>query len=188
MLLLLLCEGFLFDQYSVLLGLVHTRSFGSLKSCKKIHKTKDSNSESLSGLFAQPYRAKCEPDVKYGLYIFIVDTSRPPKNGEIDGKDYYFISQNTFQSDINSHKFVKYGQFEGDYYGTSIDSIKAVTNNNKVCVLNLHCQVCQCELFECGIRNVTGNVLDVPKILLFKNSPIRILKSIIKCSLEPLFC
>eukprot|EP00112_Aurelia_sp_Birch-Aquarium-sp1_P009072 Seg2018.3 transcript_id=Seg2018.3/GoldUCD/mRNA.D3Y31 product="MAGUK p55 subfamily member 5" protein_id=Seg2018.3/GoldUCD/D3Y31 len=70
----------------------------------------------------------------------IPHTSRPPKNGEIDGKDYYFISQNTFQSDIDSHKFVEYGQFEGYYYGTSIDSIKAVTNNNKVCVLNLHCQ------------------------------------------------
>eukprot|EP00794_Sanderia_malayensis_P020603 gene20603-22636_t len=70
----------------------------------------------------------------------IPHTSRPPKLGEMNGKDYFFISQDDFQRDIADHKFVEYGQYEGFYYGTSIEAIQKVINNGKVCVLNLHCQ------------------------------------------------
>ena len=71
----------------------------------------------------------------------ILDTSRPPKIGDVHGKDFYFISQAEFKSDINAHKFVEYGQYEEEFFGTSIDAIRNVIKKNKVCVLNLHCQV-----------------------------------------------
>ena len=116
------------------------------------------------------------------LVYFIADTSRPPRNGEIDGKDYHFISQSAFQSDINSHKFVEYGQFEGEYYGTSIDSIKAVTNS-KACVLNLHCQVCKYELFGCGIH---GEILNAPGIS--PNTPHRGCTTLTWCTMFTKFC
>ena len=70
-----------------------------------------------------------------------VDTSRPPKIGDVDGKDFFFISQTEFKSDINAHKFVEYGQFENEFFGTSINAIRDVIKKNRVCVLNLHCQV-----------------------------------------------
>jgi len=67
-------------------------------------------------------------------------TSRPPKIGDVDGKDFFFISQTEFKSDINAHKFVEYGQFENEFFGTSINAIRDVIKKNRVCVLNLHCQ------------------------------------------------
>ena len=76
--------------------------------------------------------------------FLLQDTSRPPQDGEVDGKDYHFISHNAFQSAIDAHKFVEYGMHQKDFYGTSIDAIRNVTEAGKVCVLNLHCQVIRC--------------------------------------------
>jgi len=67
-------------------------------------------------------------------------TSRPKKDGEIDGQDYYFISRQQFEADILSRKFVEHGEYEKNYYGTSLDAIRTVVNSGKICVLNLHPQ------------------------------------------------
>ena len=57
-------------------------------------------------------------------------------------RDYYFVPLPSFEADIISHKFVEYGEFEGHYYGTALDSIRRVANSGKYCILNLHCEVC----------------------------------------------
>uniref|UniRef100_T1IQP9 MAGUK p55 subfamily member 5 n=1 Tax=Strigamia maritima TaxID=126957 RepID=T1IQP9_STRMM len=67
-------------------------------------------------------------------------TSRPKKDGEIDGQDYYFITRQQFEADILSRKFVEHGEYEKNYYGTSLDAIRTVVNSGKICVLNLHPQ------------------------------------------------
>ncbi|XP_075723369.1 MAGUK p55 family member stardust isoform X3 [Rhipicephalus microplus] len=68
-------------------------------------------------------------------------TSRPRKDSEIDGVDYHFISRPQFEADILAGKFVEHGEYERNYYGTSLDAIRSVVNSGKVCVLNLHPQV-----------------------------------------------
>lgn len=65
-------------------------------------------------------------------------TSRPQKPEEIDGKDYCFISREVFEHDINSNKFIEYGEFEKNFYGTSLDSVQTVVESGKICVLSLH--------------------------------------------------
>ena len=82
------------------------------------------------------------------LSFYFQDTSRPPKIGDVHGKDFFFISQAEFKSDINTHKFVEYGQYEDEFFGTSIDAIRDVIKKNKVCVLNLHCQVYKLSSFR----------------------------------------
>jgi MAGUK p55 subfamily protein 5 len=67
-------------------------------------------------------------------------TSRPRKDGEMDGQDYHFITRSQFEADILGRKFVEHGEFEKAYYGTSLDGIRSVVNVNKICVLNLHPQ------------------------------------------------
>ena len=57
-------------------------------------------------------------------------------------RDYYFVPLPSFEADIVSQKFVEYGEFEGHYYGTALDSIRRVANSGKYCILNLHCEVC----------------------------------------------
>lgn len=52
---------------------------------------------------------------KYGVSY----TTRPPREGEIDGRDYYFLEENEFQSLIEQGFFYEYVTFNGWFYGTS---------------------------------------------------------------------
>ncbi|KAF8795813.1 MAGUK p55 subfamily member 5 like protein [Argiope bruennichi] len=67
-------------------------------------------------------------------------TSRAKRDSESDGVDYHFISRSQFEADITAGKFVEHGEYEKNYYGTSLDAIRAVVNSGKICVLNLHPQ------------------------------------------------
>ena len=81
----------------------------------------------------------CLWDLKCSLDL--LDTSRPRKDDETDGKDYHFVPRHVFEADITGHRFVEYGEFEKNLYGTSLDAIRQVVNAGKICVLNLYPQV-----------------------------------------------
>ena len=72
---------------------------------------------------------------------FFPDTSKRKGQGDVNGNEYHFITKNHFKEFVSSGKFVEHGEYEGHYYGTSLDSIKEVIDVGKVCVVNLHCQV-----------------------------------------------
>lgn len=65
-------------------------------------------------------------------------TSRSKRDGEIDTIDYHFITRSQFESDIRDGKFVEHGEYEKNYYGTSLTAIEAVVQSGKICVLNLN--------------------------------------------------
>jgi len=67
----------------------------------------------------------------------IPHTSRPRENGEIDGSDYHFINRTQFETEAGNGKFLEHGEYDKQYYGTSLDSIRTVVNSGKICVLNL---------------------------------------------------
>lgn len=46
-------------------------------------------------------------------------TTRSPRSGEIDGKDYHFITKTEFESRIEASDFLEYAELYGIYYGTS---------------------------------------------------------------------
>lgn len=46
-------------------------------------------------------------------------TTRQPRNGEIDGRDYYFVSQERFQAMINAGDFAEWAEVHSNRYGTS---------------------------------------------------------------------
>ena len=51
------------------------------------------------------------------------------------------MARPVFEGDIADHKFVEYGEYEKNLYGTSLEAIRSVVNSGKICVLNLHPQV-----------------------------------------------
>ncbi|CAN9506524.1 unnamed protein product [Ophioblennius macclurei] len=69
--------------------------------------------------------------------VTIPHTSRAKKNQETDGVEYHFISKHLFETDIHNNKFIEYGEYKGNYYGTSLDSIRSVLSKNKVCLLDV---------------------------------------------------
>ena len=54
-----------------------------------------------------------------GFSYGISYTTRPPRDGEVDGKDYYFIDESEFQSLIDEKFFYEHVSFNGWFYGTS---------------------------------------------------------------------
>jgi guanylate kinase len=52
-----------------------------------------------------------------GRKVVISYTTRPKRNGEIDGVDYHFINKEKFEMMIEDNKFIEYVQYNGNYYG-----------------------------------------------------------------------
>lgn len=53
-----------------------------------------------------------------GLEYSISMTTRAPREGETDGKDYFFVSRETFEEMIKSGKLLEYATVYDNYYGT----------------------------------------------------------------------
>jgi len=59
------------------------------------------------------------------LSFSISATSRKPRENEIDGKDYFFLSKENFISKINNGKFLEYEEvYDGIFYGTLLDEVE----------------------------------------------------------------
>ena len=58
-----------------------------------------------------------------GLAFSVSHTTRQPRDGEKDGRDYHFVDQATFQSMIAAGAFLEWAQVHDNYYGTSRDEV-----------------------------------------------------------------
>ena len=54
-----------------------------------------------------------------GFRYCISHTSRPPRDGEVEGEDYWFVNDSDFK--VNPDSFYEYVKFNEWYYGTSIE-------------------------------------------------------------------
>ncbi|XP_059828002.1 MAGUK p55 subfamily member 7 isoform X7 [Hypanus sabinus] len=71
--------------------------------------------------------------------VTVPHTTRPKRSQETDGVEYNFISKHLFETDVQNNKFIEHGEYRGNLYGTSIDSVRSVMAKNKVCLLDVQC-------------------------------------------------
>lgn len=64
-------------------------------------------------------------------------TTRPPRPGEVDGVDYYFVSREEFERQIAAGNLLEYAEFVGNYYGTPKDKVEEQLNNGKEVILEI---------------------------------------------------
>lgn len=64
-------------------------------------------------------------------------TTRPMRNSEICGKDYYFLSEERFHELIQEKAFVEWEQVHGKYYGTLKTELNRIRKEGKHCLLDL---------------------------------------------------
>lgn len=76
----------------------------------------------------------------HDLVYSISMTTRPPREGEIDGVDYYFVSKEEFEQRIKEDKFLEYAMFVGQYYGTPKDKVDEQMALGKEVVLEIEVQ------------------------------------------------
>lgn len=52
------------------------------------------------------------------LYFSVSATTRPPRPGEVDGRDYYFVTREQFQEMIRRGEMLEYDEHNRNFYGT----------------------------------------------------------------------
>uniref|UniRef100_H0ZW87 MAGUK p55 scaffold protein 4 n=1 Tax=Taeniopygia guttata TaxID=59729 RepID=H0ZW87_TAEGU len=67
-------------------------------------------------------------------------TTRVQKSYEMNGREYHYISKETFENMVYSHRMLEYGEYKGYLYGTSIDAVRTVLDAGKICVIDLEPQ------------------------------------------------
>ncbi len=55
------------------------------------------------------------PELRYSIST----TTRPPREGEVDGRDYFFTDVDTFKAGIKANRWAEWAEVHGNYYGTS---------------------------------------------------------------------
>ena len=68
----------------------------------------------------------------------ITTTTRLPRVGEINGQDYYFVSQKEFIEGITNNQFLEYVEYNDNYYGTSLNSLeKSLLRKNVLLIVDV---------------------------------------------------
>ena len=88
-----------------------------------------------------PYLQK-KIDKTWTVHLIKGCTTRPPREKEIDGIDYWFLSERKFKYLIRHDEFIEYNKFRDWYYGTLKDEL--IYDNNNSNIINI------------GIFNPTG--------------------------------
>ncbi len=73
-------------------------------------------------------------------YFSISTTTRSPRVGEEDGKDYFFVSKKSFEEDIKAENFLEYAQVHGNYYGTSLKPVRNALQEGKLVIFDIDVQ------------------------------------------------
>jgi len=78
---------------------------------------------------------------KIGEYYFSISTTtRQPRVGEVDGVDYFFVSKEAFEEDIKAGNFLEYAEVHGNYYGTSLKSVREALDVGKLVIFDIDVQ------------------------------------------------
>ena len=73
-------------------------------------------------------------------YFSISTTTRSPRVGEEDGKDYFFVTKESFEKDIKAGNFLEYAQVHGNYYGTSLKPVREALEEGKLVIFDIDVQ------------------------------------------------
>ncbi|XP_016405045.1 MAGUK p55 subfamily member 3-like isoform X1 [Sinocyclocheilus rhinocerous] len=69
--------------------------------------------------------------------VAVPHTTRPKKSHEKEGVEYHFVTKQVFDADAQNDKFIEYGEYKENLYGTSIEAIRSVQAKNKMCLVDV---------------------------------------------------
>ncbi len=58
------------------------------------------------------------------IYLSVSATTRAPRPGEVDGKDYHFVSHDRFRAMLEENAFLEHAEVFGNFYGTPRDKVE----------------------------------------------------------------
>ena len=75
-----------------------------------------------------------------GMHFSVSHTTRPPRAGEMDGRDYYFIDPEHFQRMVQKGEFAEWAEIYGYRYGTSMGHLQKVLAEGRDVLLDIDTQ------------------------------------------------
>lgn len=88
------------------------------------------------------------PD-RFGLSVS--HTTRAPRQGEQDGREYNFTTREAFNQLVDEGGFIEHAQFGSNLYGTSVKAVIDVAEKGKICVLDIEME---------GVKSIKKTDLD----------------------------
>lgn len=73
-------------------------------------------------------------------FLSVSATTRPQTESEVDGKDYWFISEAEFQKRIETGGFLEYAEVFGNLYGTPREDVRQALAQDKTVILEIDVQ------------------------------------------------
>ncbi len=73
-------------------------------------------------------------------YFSISTTTRPMREGEVEGVHYHFVSEEEFKKDIEEDNFLEHAVVHGNYYGTSLKPVRKALHEGKLVIFDIDVQ------------------------------------------------
>lgn len=67
-------------------------------------------------------------------------TTRKQRPGEVDGKNYYFVSREEFEKAVDNGELLEHAEFVGNYYGTPLKGVEKLRDEGKNVILEIEVQ------------------------------------------------
>ncbi len=77
---------------------------------------------------------------RYDYFLSVSATTRRPRTGEEDGKDYYFHTREEFQQMIDNGELIEWAEYVGNYYGTPKKYVEEQLANGRDVLLEIEMQ------------------------------------------------
>lgn len=96
------------------------------------------------------------------LYLSTSATTRAPREGEKHGRDYYFVTRETFEEMIEQGELLEWAEFAGNYYGTPRQPVEVQIERGNQVILEIELK---------GARQVAQSFPDAMKVFIAPPSP-----------------
>ncbi|CAJ1894519.1 unnamed protein product [Cylindrotheca closterium] len=86
-------------------------------------------------------------------------TTRQPREGEVNGVHYHFVDIEDMKQQIQQGAFLEFAEVHGNFYGTSLQSLRDVQDQGKRCLLDIDVEGVR------SVKNIASEMLLEPKYL-----------------------
>lgn len=100
-------------------------------------------------------------DPELNLFYSVSETTRPKREDEVDGKDYYFVDFKAFAESVRKKELLEYTEFNGWYYGTPKAQVEFLLEKGKNVLIEVEAQ---------GVGNLKLNLPDALAVFVMPKS------------------
>lgn len=79
-------------------------------------------------------------DMRDDVVLSISATTRSPRPGEVDGKNYFFLTKEKFKDLIDADGFIEWAEYAGNFYGTPLDFVEEQLSAGTNVILEIEVQ------------------------------------------------